>query len=119
VPQVLVLSPTVYNVYINDAPQTPGVYLALFAEDTHLYGMDRKEGFVVRKLQGGRSSTETWCERWNIRINKSKTQEIYSSRSRRPPESHLTLKERNILFVNSVNFLGIIFVKRKLRGDCT
>jgi hypothetical protein len=30
--------------YINDAPQTHGVHLALFADDTCLYATDRKEG---------------------------------------------------------------------------
>jgi hypothetical protein len=61
--------------YINDAPQTPAVYLLLLADDTSLYATDRKEGFV-RKFQRGLSSTETWCERWNIKINEDKTQEI-------------------------------------------
>jgi hypothetical protein len=51
VPQGSVLSPTLFNMYINDAPpQTHGVLLALFADDTCLYATDRKEGFV-RKLQ--------------------------------------------------------------------
>jgi hypothetical protein len=66
VPQGSVLSPTLYNMYINDAPQTHGVYLALFSDETCLYAMDRKEGFVVRKLQRGLSSMEAWCEHWNI-----------------------------------------------------
>jgi hypothetical protein len=50
VPQCSVLSPTLFNMYINDGPQTNGVYLARFAEDTCLYATDRKEGFVVRNL---------------------------------------------------------------------
>jgi hypothetical protein len=96
------------------ALQTPGVYLALFAEDTCLYATDRKEGFVVRKLHRRLSSMETWCERWNIKINEDKTQGIYFSRSRRPPDSHLTrtLNGRNIPFVNSVKYLGVIFDKK-------
>jgi hypothetical protein len=59
VSQGSVLSPTLYSMYINDAPQTPGVYLSLFAYDTCLYATDRKEGFVVTKLQRGFSSLET------------------------------------------------------------
>jgi hypothetical protein len=55
--------------YINDAPKTPGIYLALFADKTCLYELDRKEGFVVRKLQRGLSSLETWYERWYVKIN--------------------------------------------------
>jgi hypothetical protein len=34
VPQGSVLSPTLYSLFINDTPQTPGVYLGLFADDT-------------------------------------------------------------------------------------
>jgi hypothetical protein len=50
VSQGLILSPTLFNMYTIDAPQTRGVYLALFADDNCLYATDRKEGFVVRKL---------------------------------------------------------------------
>jgi retron-type reverse transcriptase len=69
VPQGSVLSPILFNLYINVAPQTYGVHLVLFADDTCLHETDRKEGFIVRKLQRGLSSMDTWCERWNIKIN--------------------------------------------------
>jgi hypothetical protein len=36
VPRVSLLSPTLYNMYINSAPQTSGVYLAPFADGTCL-----------------------------------------------------------------------------------
>jgi hypothetical protein len=85
VPQGSVLSPTLYSIYISDTPQTPGVYLALFADDTCLYATERKEGYVIRKLQSCHDAIETWCESWNIRIIKDKTQAIYFSHRRRPP----------------------------------
>jgi hypothetical protein len=55
---------------------------------------------------------ETCCEPWNIKINEAKTRGIYFSRSRRPPESHLTLNGQNIQFVNSLKYLGVIFDKK-------
>jgi hypothetical protein len=73
VPQGSVLSPTLYNLYINDAPQAQGVYLALFADDICLYATDRKEGLILRKLQRGLNSMEAWCEPWNIKIDEEKT----------------------------------------------
>jgi hypothetical protein len=72
VPQGSVQSPTLYNLYINDTPQIPGVNLALFAFDTCLYATDRKEGYVLRKIQRGLNCMAAWCVRWNIRINKEK-----------------------------------------------
>jgi hypothetical protein len=38
-----VLSPTLYNLYINGAPQSDGVHQALFADDTCLYATDREK----------------------------------------------------------------------------
>jgi hypothetical protein len=76
VPQGSVLSPTLYNLYINDTSQTPGVYLGLFADDTCLYATDRKEGYVLRKIQRGLNCMAAWCERWNIKINEKKTRAI-------------------------------------------
>jgi hypothetical protein len=55
---------------------------------------------------------ETWREPWNIKINEDKTQRIYFSRSRRPPEPHLTLNGQNNPFVNSAKYLSVILVKK-------
>jgi hypothetical protein len=105
IPQGSVLSPTLYNLYINDTPQTIGINVALFVDDTCLYATERKEGYVLRKVQRGLNSMLAWCERWNIKINEDKTQAIYFSHQRRPPNSLLTLNGRNIPFVNSVKYL--------------
>jgi hypothetical protein len=60
VPQSSVLlSPTLYNLYISDTPQTPGFYLGLFADDICIYATDCKDGYVLRNLQRGLSATET------------------------------------------------------------
>jgi len=55
VPQGTVLSSTLY---INDTTQTPGVNLALFADDTCIYTTDREDGYVLRKLQRGLTALE-------------------------------------------------------------
>jgi hypothetical protein len=66
----------------------------------------------LKKLQRGLNSMSAWCERWDIKINEDKTQVIYFSYQRRPLDSILTLNGRNILFVNSVKYLGVVFDKR-------
>jgi hypothetical protein len=56
VPQSSVLSSTLYNLYINDTPQTISVNLALLLYDTRLFEAKRKEGCVLSKLQQGLDS---------------------------------------------------------------
>jgi hypothetical protein len=89
-----------------------GVNLALFADDTCLYATDRKEGYVLRKIQRGLNCMAAWCLHWKIKINEEKTREIYFTHRNRPPISPLTLNGRNIPFVNSVKYLGVIFDMR-------
>jgi hypothetical protein len=67
VPQGSVLSPTLYNLYINDTPQTHSIHLALFADDVCLYATECKEGYVLRKIQLGLNSVVAWRESWNIK----------------------------------------------------
>jgi hypothetical protein len=40
------------------SPILSGVCLGLFAHDTYVHAIDRKEGYVLRKLQRGLSATE-------------------------------------------------------------
>jgi hypothetical protein len=99
VPQGSVLSPTPYNLYINDIPQTPGVNLALFVDYTCLYATEHKEGYVLRKLQRALNSMTACCKQWYIKIN----QAIYFCHRIKPPDTLLTLNGHNISFVNPRN----------------
>jgi hypothetical protein len=112
VPQGSILFSTLYSMYINDTPRIPYVYLGLFADDTCVYATDRKEVYVLRKLQRVFSAVETWCERWNTKINEDKPRAVYFSHKLRSPEAHLTLNGQNIPFVNYVRYLDVIFNKR-------
>jgi hypothetical protein len=112
VPKGFVLSHTLYNLYINDTPQTTDMNLALFTDDTCLYATDRKEGYVLRKIQRGLDSMAAWCKCWNIKINEDKTWATYFTQRNRPPDSLLTLNGRNSPFVNSVKYLVVLFDKR-------
>jgi hypothetical protein len=93
VPQGSIMSPILYSIYIfiyiSDMPQTPGVYLGFFPDDTSVYSTDRKEDYALRKSQRGLSATETWCESWNIKINEDNTQTIYFSHILRHSEAIL------------------------------
>jgi hypothetical protein len=65
-------------------PRTPGVHLALFVDDTPIYATDRKESYVLRKLQRGLNAMEKWCENWNTIINEEKTRAVYFPQGLKP-----------------------------------
>jgi len=52
-----------------------------------------------------------------MKIKDEKSQAIYFSHRRRPVEASVTLEGRQVPFVKSVKYLGVIFHK-KLHGDC-
>jgi hypothetical protein len=67
---------------------------------------------VLNNLQRALTAFGSWCQHWNIKINEGKIQAIYFSKRRRISGDDLQLNGRNILFVNSVKYLGIIFDRR-------
>jgi hypothetical protein len=91
VPQGSVITPVLYNLYINDAPAAPGTHLPLFADDTCIYATEKQERRVLNKLQRGLTAVGSRYEDWNIKINEGKTQAIYFSSRRRNPEHELQL----------------------------
>jgi hypothetical protein len=112
VAQGSVLAPLLCSLYTNDAPAAPGIHLALFADDTCVYATEKHERRVLNTLQRGLNAVGSWCQRWNIKINEGNTQAIYFARRHRMPRDAVQLNGRNIPFVNSVKYLGVIFDRR-------
>jgi hypothetical protein len=77
-----------------------------------LYTSDGRESYVLKKLQRGLKAMEGWCEKWNIKINKDKTQAVYFSKRLRRVEAHLMPKGRAITFVDTVKYLGVTFDRK-------
>jgi hypothetical protein len=70
---------------------------------------------VRRKLQRGLNSFETWCKRWNIKMNEDMNRAVYFTHRLGSPEAHLRMNGRNIPFVNHVKYVDVIFDKRITR----
>jgi hypothetical protein len=90
-------------------PTVLGTHLALFSDDICIYATEKRERHVLCRLQHGFTAMKSWCEQWNIKINKEKTQVIYFSRRLRVPEDMLQLNGRDIPFVNNLTYLGVTF----------
>jgi hypothetical protein len=93
VTQGSVLSLTLFNMYVNDTPQTIGVQ-ALLADDTCLYATERNKGYALRKRQRGLNSMLEWSKRWYSKI---KTRQ---DKTRRRRSTSLIELDRSSLFLH-------------------
>jgi hypothetical protein len=70
---------------------------------------------VFPRLQCGLTAVNSWCERWNIKINEWIKHSICFSRTLRVPDDLLQWNWRDIPFVKNVTCLGVTFDRRMAR----
>jgi hypothetical protein len=103
------LAPVLYSLYTNDTLTATGTHLFLFEDDTCIYLTEKQEHHVPCKLQHGLTTVKPWYERWNMKVNEGKAQEINFSRRLGVAKNVLQL---NCPFVYNVKCLGVTFNRR-------
>lgn len=105
-PQGSVLSPTLFNIYINDIPLERGVRLAQYADDTAFFATGRQHFANVNKLQRQLQHVTQWCRTNKMMLNGHKTTAVYFTR-RRPMLQQLTIHGHRIPWSPAVKYLGV------------
>ena len=125
-PQGSVLSPILFNIYVNDLPFSntgDGVQVSQYADDLALwfscrtFKSNRQRSYTViqRELQTALHKLESWCSTWRIKLNAAKTQFLFFTSQSTRPIPTLTLFNTNIqLSVSEVSFLGGKFREKSL-----
>jgi hypothetical protein len=114
-PQVALLSPTLYNLFTSDAPTVNGCELATFADDTALFVSSSDPTAVCDGLQQQLDSLTDYFKRWKMKVNSSKTQAIYFTRCWSPlrlPDFEIVLNDQEIPLAPEVKYLGVTLDKR-------
>ena len=110
VPQGSVISPTLFNIYINDLllnENIPTLDYSKFADDLAIWVSDFDPIQCLQKAQKALMAIENWSKKWNLAFSPNKSKAMYISR-KKLPNNDLKLNNVNIEFVNTHKFLGLI-----------
>lgn len=114
VPQGSVLSPLLYNIYTADVPKCTKCELALFADDTAIYTESRFQKTIQSRLTAYYKKLNRFFVKWKIAPNAGKTQAIFCTKRRKLqlPAGPLELDQNNIVWSDSIKYLGLHIDKR-------
>ena len=121
------LSPLLFSVYLNDLHHYLSVngvrgvecetdpndsimiyikiLVLLFADDTVLFGNNKED------LQFALDKFDTYCDKWRLTVNTSKTKVIIFSKGRPPRNVKFYFKNEEIEIVNEFKYLGIFLAR--------
>jgi ribonuclease HI len=110
-PQGSVISPTLFNIAINDMFQhiPSSIKYSLYADDGAMWITSADLPEAVKTLQCALKKIEDWSHMWGFQICPSKTKAIIFSRKRNNIASPLQLLNNDIKYVKHTKFLGLNF----------
>lgn len=115
VPQGSVISPTLFNIMINDLfDKCPkNVSNSLYADDGALWASGPDLPQLTTTIQEALLALEEWSHSWGLQLSPSKTKAMMFTGKRKVPKTVLLLHQSQIEFVSSYKFLGLT-IDRKL-----
>ena len=109
IPQGSVISPTLFNIAVNDLDKAlSGVSLSQYADDIAIWKSNRNVKYINTKIQQNLDLTSDWCCKWGFKLSASKTQAVLFT-NKRNREAKLKIHDKFIDFHTSAKFLGVIF----------
>ena len=106
VPQVSVLGPILFLLYINDLPDNLQSQVRLFADDTAVYLTVQGKNDSDR-LQRDLDYLQEWEVKWDMEFNPSKCQVIHITRSRNPIKNKYMMHGQILDSVDNARYLGV------------
>ncbi|GFT59830.1 RNA-directed DNA polymerase from mobile element jockey [Trichonephila clavipes] len=108
-PQGALLSPTLFNIFVNDIPKTRPTTICLFADDTAILAQSASKACVTHFLHKHLAELEDWYKKWKIAINPTKTEAVFFSKTTntRPP-APVHVQNHPVPWSKTVKYLGVI-----------
>lgn len=82
VPQVSVLGPILFLIFINDAPKIKKVDGSIFADDKLMFTASFRISAIINRLQQAYKANKRFFHKWKIKLNEKKTEAILFTKRR-------------------------------------
>ncbi|GFT14136.1 RNA-directed DNA polymerase from mobile element jockey [Trichonephila clavipes] len=109
VAQGSILAPTLFNLYVNDIIKNSNTIICMYADDTAILSRHRNLDTLVENINEHLAHLETWFSVWKIALNSSKTEAVFFSKRKPPPE--IILQNQRIPWSQHTKYLGVIVDK--------
>ncbi|GFU76544.1 probable RNA-directed DNA polymerase from transposon BS [Trichonephila clavipes] len=83
VAQGTLISPLLFNIYVNDIPIHHNTTLCMFADDTAILASHTEPKLVARAINRHLLVLEDWFSKWKIALNVAKTEAVFFTRKTR------------------------------------
>ncbi|GFW13333.1 RNA-directed DNA polymerase from mobile element jockey [Trichonephila clavipes] len=112
VPQGALLSPTLFNIYVNDIPRTSFSTICLYADDTAILVQNANLQMLAHQLHKHLARLEHWLSTWKIALNVEKTEAVFFSRNIKKKPPNIYIQNKHIPWSQSTKYLGVTLDKR-------
>lgn len=108
-PQGSVISPTIFNIMINDLNKDIiKNKLSLYADDIAIWKTGTNLNYILKEIQKDIDNIEQWTNKWGFTLSPAKTKTvIFTNNQIKNVIQPLKINGNNIEQVNSIKFLGI------------
>ncbi len=111
-PQGSIISPTLFNIMINDLFEDDEVCrTSKFADDGAFWERSKEVSKIRRNLQSTLNGIEKWCDKWGFSLSTEKTVGVlFKRKGQRQDLPRLSIRGKSVRFEKSAKFLGVIFL---------
>ncbi|GFX52620.1 RNA-directed DNA polymerase from mobile element jockey [Trichonephila clavipes] len=100
------ISPLLFNIYVNDIPTLDSTILCMFADDAAILASHTEPKLIARAIYRHLLDLEDWFSKWKIALNVAKTEAVFFTRKIRPTYPEIFLHNEKILGLRTPNTLG-------------